>query len=124
MGEVLSIIFINYVVPILGSLIMVLATYAIKKLADKLNVKIEKEQFELIQNTAKEFIMGAEEKGAAQLRNFGDKIDANHPRLDKFADVVGALMKKFPKLTEDEAGRIVNAMVSKIPGIGTIDIEG
>jgi ERCC4-related helicase len=124
MGDILSILFINYVVPILGSLIMVLATYAIKKLADKLNVKIEKEQFELIQNTAKEFIMAAEEKGAAQLNMLGDRFDANNPKLNKFTDVVGALMKKFPKLTEDEAGRIVDAMVSKIPGIGTIDIEG
>jgi ERCC4-related helicase len=124
MGEVLSILFINYVVPILGSLLMVLATYAIKKLADKLNVKIEKEQFELIQETAKEFIMGAEEKGATQLKLLGDRIDANHPKLDKFADVVGALMKKFPKLTEDEAGRIVDAMVSKIPGVGTITLKG
>ena len=77
---------------------------------------------DIIQKTAEQFVIATEEKVAGQLKHMGDKIDEKNPRIDKMAEVVAGLLQKFPKLTPEEAEKIANAAVAKIPGIGVTQI--
>jgi len=122
MGELFLVLFTNYIAPILGSMIMILLAYAVKKLAEKLNVKIDQEKMVLIESFAEQFVLAAEEKAAAQIKKAGDKIGDCNPKLDKFAEVVNGLISKFPELSREEAEKIVNSVIVKIPGIGVTQL--
>ena len=122
MGELFLVLFTNYIAPILGSMIMILLAYAVKKLAEKLNVKIDQEKMVLIESFAEQFVLAAEEKAAAQIKKAGDKVGGCNPKLDKFAEVVNGLISKFPELSREEAEKIVNSVIVKIPGIGVTQL--
>ncbi|HAX18376.1 MAG TPA: hypothetical protein DCY00_07275 [Actinobacteria bacterium] len=118
MDDLFLTLFINYIAPILGSLIMILISWGIKKFADKMNVAIDQEKMSIIEETARVFILAAEEKAANLIKQAGMGIGAKAPKIDKMAEVVDGLVSKFPKLSKEEAEKIANSVLVGIPGIG------
>lgn len=122
MDDLFLTLFVNYVAPILGSLIMILVSWGIKKFADKMNVTIDQEKMSLMEDTAKVFILAAEEKAANLVKQAGVGIGTKAPKIDKMAEVVNGLVSKFPKLSKEEAEKIANSVIVGIPGIGVTQL--
>jgi len=115
-GDIFQGLFTGYVAPILGSIILILFTFYAKKLLSKFGITLSKEQEEYINCVAERLVRSAEEQAAKAVKESGDKITFTGSA--KLASVVGALMEKFPALSNDEAEKIALAAVNKIPGVG------
>jgi hypothetical protein len=115
-GDVISSLFINYVAPILGSIILILFTFYAKKLLAKLGITLSAEQENYMNSVADTLVRSAEEQAAKAVKESGDKITFTGSA--KLASVISGLQEKFPALSDDEAKKIALAAVQKIPGIG------
>lgn len=115
-GDVFSSLFINYVAPILGSIILILFTFYAKKLLAKLGITLSAEQENYMNSVADTLVRSAEEQAAKAVKESGDKITFTGSA--KLASVISGLQEKFPALSDDEAKKIALAAVQKIPGIG------
>jgi hypothetical protein len=115
-GDVFAGLFTDYVAPILGSALLILVMFYVKKLLSKLGITLSKEQEDYMNSVAEQLVRYAEEKAAKAVKESGDKI--TFTGSSKLAEVVKGLQEKFPKLTSEQANKIALAAVQKIPGIG------
>jgi hypothetical protein len=117
-GNLVYQIFIDYVGPVLVSIIMVILSAVLKKILDKLKLNISETEQKKILSTAETLVLAIEEQTAAKLKTLKLGGGDTGQKIDKLSTVVGLLIKQFPALSEEQAEKIALAAVAKLPGIG------
>lgn len=118
LGSLVYQIFTDYVAPVLISIIMLLISALLKKLYDKLKIKISDAEHQKIMSVAETLVLSVEEKTAAKIKELKIGDGETAEKVNKLSTVVSALISQFPKLTPEQAEEIALAAVAKLPGVG------
>lgn len=102
-----------YLIPILGSLLAAVATWAITRLAQKYGVDLNLKRDTAIRSTIRSAILGAEEWAARKA-----KVERKPEGSEKAAYVSKLIQAKWPKLLPEDLDRLIDEELARTPGTG------
>jgi hypothetical protein len=115
---------LNYILPIIGSIVSFLMILLARKVLMWMEVKMgiaTSDKFEKdMENFVKDAVYAAEEKACSSLKNGLPKWTSDM-KLGWVLNIVG---NRFPTLSKEDAETKVNAMLGKTLGLGTTKAVG
>jgi len=114
-GDAVTSLLNNVVYPILGPLLLGLATLLLNKIRQKWNLQISADTEALLLNQAKNAIRYAEEKATAKIKT--SELDG-FTGSDKLNTAINQLMLSAPKISGVQAEALVHAALGMISGVG------
>lgn len=100
-------------IPVLGSILTALASYALLLLAQKYKLSLNVAKESIVRLVIRRFIASAEEVAAAAL-----KVTPQKPKLDKLEFVMKLLLDRFPTIASKTLNQMIHEELAQMPGVG------